>query len=202
LARGTVRCVRWRLSELDERVEEIMGRLRAAGGDHTKRAVALEDYLRLAYAHEDDQFDIGPWSEDLADSYLVVGRVDDAIRVTRDATRSGHSDGAEMLCDLAGKLTRGGREPQARRLWDEARAAFPDDVWVYVQAGIDYGDIGDHATALGWLTPGMELALRTGDPQSALAQLCPLRSSCLSALGHEPDDLQARARAAQARENT
>ncbi len=156
----------------------------------------------MACAHEDEQFDVGPWSENLADSYLVLGRVDDAIRVTRDATRSGHSEGAEMLCDLTAKLMRCGQEPRARPLWDEARAAFPNDVWVHVQAGIDYSHIGDHATALAWLTPGIELALRTGDPESALEQLLPLRSSCLSELGHEPDDLQARAWAAQARENT
>ena len=36
----------------------------------------------------------------------------------------------------------------------------------------------------------MELALRTGDPESALEQLRPLRASCLSALGRQPDDIQ------------
>lgn len=61
---------------------------------------------------------------------------------------------------------------------------------MYVQAAIEYCDTGDHATALSWLTPGLELALRTGDPESAIGQLHPLRASCLSSLGHEPDDLQ------------
>jgi hypothetical protein len=121
--------------------------------------------------------------------------VEDAIQTIRTASREGHGDGAEMLCDLAETLMRTGREPQARPLWEEARADFPDDVWTYVQAGIEYGDIGDHATALTWLTPGMELALQTGDPESALEQLVPLRRSCLSALGHQPDDLQAQAAA-------
>lgn len=40
------------------------------------------------------------------------------------------------------------------------------------------------------LPPWLELALRTGDPESAIGQLHPLRASCLSSLGHEPDDLQ------------
>jgi hypothetical protein len=62
-----------------------------------------------------------------------------------------------------------------------------------VQAGIEYLDIGDHTEALAWLTTGAELALRTGDPESALEQLHPLRASCLSALGRQPDELQARA---------
>jgi hypothetical protein len=47
----------------------------------------------------------------------------------------------------------------------------------------------------------MELALRTGDPESALEQLYPLRASCLSALGHKPDDLPARAGLAQAKQD-
>ena len=85
---------------------------------------------------------------------------------------------------------RSGHEPPARPLWQQARADHPDDVWIYVQAGIGYGDIGDHAEALERLTTGMELALRTGDPESALEQLRPLRASCLSALGRQPDDIQ------------
>jgi len=64
-----------------------------------------------------------------------------------------------------------GYETQARLLWQQARAGYPDDVWVYVQAGIGYGDIGDHAGALEWLTTGLELAQRTGGPESALEQL-------------------------------
>jgi tetratricopeptide (TPR) repeat protein len=96
----------------------------------------------------------------------------------------------EMLCELAEKLMRSGHEPQARPLWQQARADYPDDVWVYVQAGIEYGDLGDHAEALQWLTTGLELALRTGDPEGALEQLRPLRASCLAGLGRPSDEIQ------------
>jgi len=95
-----------------------------------------------------------------------------------------------MLCELAGKLMRSGHEPQARPLWQQARADYPDDVWVYVQAGIEYGDLGGHAEALGWLATGLELALRTGDPEGALEQLRPLRVSCLAALGRAAVEIQ------------
>ena len=98
-----------------------------------------------------------------------------------------------MLCELAEKLMRSGHEPQARPLWQQARAGYPNDVWVYVQAGIGYGDIGDQVGALEWLTTGLELALRTGDPESALEQLRPLRASCLSALGRPSGEIQERA---------
>ena len=96
----------------------------------------------------------------------------------------------EMLCELAEKLMRSGHEPQARPLWQQARAEYPDDVWVYVQAGIEYGDLGDHAEALEWLTTGLELALRTGVLEGAVEQLRPLRASCLAALGWSADEIQ------------
>ena len=179
---------------LEERIEEIMDRVQKAGDNQVERVAALEEYLTLARAHEGETwFDAGAWSEDLADSYLALGRVDDAVRTISDATRSGHAEGAEMLCELAEKLMRSGYEPQARLLWQQARAGYPDDVWIYVQAGIGYGDIGDHAGALEWLTTGLELALRTGDPESALEQLRPLRASCLSALGRPSGEIQERA---------
>ena len=62
-----------------------------------------------------------------------------------------------------------------------------------MQAGIGYADIGDHAGALEWLTTGLELALRTGDPKSALEQLRPSRAPCLSALGRPSGEIQERA---------
>src|SRR5262245_53232884 len=122
-----------RVSELEQRINEFMDRVHGAGQDHRKRVAALEDYLRFAYAHADEeQFDIAAWSETLAESYLALGRVEDAVRVVEEATGGGFSEGAEMLCDLAEKLMRSGHQAQARRLWDQARAQFPDDVWVYV----------------------------------------------------------------------
>jgi tetratricopeptide (TPR) repeat protein len=186
-----------RKSALEQRVEKLMERVDQASGDHVRLVPVLEEYLRLAEAHEDNPegffFDTGAWCETLADSYLTVGRVDDAVRLISDATRRGYSEGAERLCELAERLMRSGHEPRARRLWQQARTDFGDDVWVYVQAGIEYADLGDHHAALGWLTPGMELALRTGDPEQALEQLVPLRSASLAVVGTTPDDLQARA---------
>ena len=184
----------WPAAALEERIEEIMDRVQKAGDNHVERVAALEEYLTLARAHEGATwFDAGAWSEDLADSYLALGRVDDAVRTISDATGRGYAEGAELLCELAEKLVRSGHEPQARLLWQQARAGYPDDVWICVQAGIGYADIGDHAGALEWLTTGLELALRTGDPESALEQLRPLRASCLSALGRPSDEIQERA---------
>jgi tetratricopeptide (TPR) repeat protein len=185
-----------RTSALESQVEELMERVDQARGDDARLVPVLEEYLRLAEDHQNDPegffFDTAAWAQTLADSYLAVGRVDDAVRVVSDMTGRRHSDDAEMLCDLAEKLMRSGHEPQARTLWQQARTDFPDDVWIYVQAGIEYADLGDHDTALAWLTPGMDLAQRTGDPEQALEQLVPLRAASLAATGAAPDDLQKR----------
>ena len=122
-----------------------------------------------------------------------AGRIDDAVRTVSDAARSGPARGAEVLCELAEKLMRSGYGPQARLLWQQVRADYPDDVWIYVQARHRVRHIGDHAGALEWLTAGLEPALRTGDPESAIEQLRPLRASCLSALGRPSDEIQERA---------
>ena len=93
------RCSPRPAAALEERTEEIMDRVQKAGHNKVERVAALEEYLTLARAHEGATwFDAGAWTEDLADSYLVLGRIDDAVRTISDATRSGH---AEMLCELA-----------------------------------------------------------------------------------------------------
>ena len=111
---------------LEERIEEIMGRVQEAGDNQVERVAALEEYLTLARAHEGETwFDAGARSEDLAGGYLALGRVDDAVRAISDATRSGCAEGAEMLCELAEKLMGSGYEPQARLLWQQARVGYP-----------------------------------------------------------------------------
>jgi hypothetical protein len=138
------RCFPRPTAALEERTEEIMDRVQKAGDNHVERVAAPEEYLTLTRAHEDETwFDAGAWTEDLVGSYLALGRVDDAVRTISNTTRSGYAEGAELPCELAEKLVRSGHEPQARLPWQQARAGYPDDVWVYVQAGIGYADIGD-----------------------------------------------------------
>jgi len=94
-----------------------MDRVHQAGDNQVEPVAALEEYPALARAHEGETwFDAGAWSEDLADSYLGLGRVGDAVRAIGDATRSGHAEGAEVLCELAGKVMRSGCEPPGQAL--------------------------------------------------------------------------------------
>jgi hypothetical protein len=79
----------WPAAALEKRIEEIMDRVQEAGDNHVERVAALEEYLTLACAREGATwFDAGAWSEDLADSYLALGRVDDAVRTISDAGRT------------------------------------------------------------------------------------------------------------------
>ncbi len=75
---------------LEERIEEITDRVQKAGDNQVGRVAALEEYLTLACAREGETwFDAGAWSEDLAGSYLVLGRVDDAVGTATSATTPG-----------------------------------------------------------------------------------------------------------------
>jgi hypothetical protein len=52
-----------------------------------------------------------------------------------------------MLGELAERLMRSGQEAAARPLWQQACADGPDHVRLYVQPGIEYADLGEHAEA-------------------------------------------------------
>jgi hypothetical protein len=92
---------------LDERIEEIMDRVQQTGDNQVERVAALPEYLTPGALTEARRGSIPG-----ADSYLALGRVDDAVRAVSDATRSGYAEGAEMLCELAEKLIRSGHEPR------------------------------------------------------------------------------------------
>jgi len=82
---------------LEERIEEIMDRVQKAGDNHVERVAALEEYLTLTRAHEGETwFDAGASTEDLADSYLALGRADDAS--TRSATRPAVATPRALRC--------------------------------------------------------------------------------------------------------
>jgi hypothetical protein len=96
-------------------------------------------------------------------------------------------------CRQLSRARRPGHEPQARPCGSRLAPATPTTSGSMCRLASGTGDIGDHAEALEWLTTGLELALRTGDPESALEQLRPSRASCLSALGRPSGEIQERA---------
>lgn len=182
-------------------VEKIADRLEAAGrarpADSPRLAQALEEAIEAVREFPDNQV-LPPLDEllgDLAEEYQRQGRTDEALAVMGEAIEAGYRGQPDPQCRLAEILMTGGRESEARPIWAAMAEKYPGDVWVFNNAGLEYQAIGDHATALDWLTRALRVALRTGDPERLVGQLRGLRAESLKALGREEDELQSRARA-------
>lgn len=130
---------------------------------------------------------------ELSEIYEAQGRVDDALETMRAAIAAGYRSQPDPRCRLAEIQLRAGRAEPAATLYAQVHAEFSDDVWLYNSAGLEYRAAGDPDRALAWLTPGLELALDTGDPDRLVAQLSDLRREQLAALDRPHDDLEARA---------
>ena len=111
----------------------------------------------------------------------------------RSAITAGYTGAPDPRCRLAEILLRAGRAEEAHPIFARVKAETPGDVWLYNNAGLEYGAADDHERALAWLTEGLELALSTGDPERLVAQMSDLRRESLKALGRQLDDLEARA---------
>lgn len=165
---------------------------RAASGPDEDYAVVLERALEVCAADPmaADELDELELHSDLADVYDRMGRVEDALQHADVLVERGYACSPDPRCRRADILMRHGRADEAAPIWEEVLRDWPDDVWVFNNAGLEYGAIGDHDVALRWLTPGLELAVRTGDPERLVPQLRRLRAESLAALGREPDTLQ------------
>ncbi len=151
-----------------------------------ERAIAIcEDDPAAA-----EYLDVVDLHSELAEAYDQVGRVDDALHQADLLVALGYRSEPDPRCRRAEILTRHGRLEEAAGIWDAVAMDTPDDVWVYNNAGLEYGAIGEHGLALDWLTRGLELAVRTGDPERLLDQLRDLRAESLAKLGREADELQ------------
>jgi tetratricopeptide (TPR) repeat protein len=129
---------------------------------------------------------------DLAQSYDRRARHDDAIAAQERAIALGWGGRPDPRSDIAEFHLRAGRVAVAAAIWAELKATDPDDVWLYNAAGLSYSEQGNHELALAWLAEGLELAMRTEDPEVIAAQLSALRRRSLHALGLELDELEHR----------
>ncbi len=129
---------------------------------------------------------------DLAQSFDRSGRHDDAIAAQERAIELGWGGRPDPRSDIAEFHLRAGRRDKAARLWGDLKQEDADDVWLYNAAGLSYSEVGEHELAIEWLTEGLELAIRIGDPEGIAAQLSEVRRRNLEALGREPDDLERR----------
>lgn len=151
--------------------------IRAADTDPTITEVIYVDDLRL----------------ELSEQYQKLGRYDDALAVIDALIAAGLKMHPDSRCLRAEALMRAGRIGDAEPIWAAVLADTPDDVWLYNTAGLEYGHANQHEVALDWLTDGLRLALRTGDPERLAAQLTDLRQASLDHLGRPADELQEQA---------
>ena len=175
--------------ELDRLDRDIRG---ASGGPALAYAEVLERAIAVCEVNPDAAayLDVLDLHSELAETYDRLGRVEEALRHADVLVEQGYRCAPDPRCRRAEILTRHGRLGEAAQIWQAVAAATPDDVWVYNNAGLEYAAIGEHEMALSWLTRGLELAVRTGDPERLVRQLRDLRAASLTALGREPDDLQ------------
>ncbi len=178
-----------RTDELDQLDHEIN---QARSGAPEAYAEALERAVAACQgdAEAARYLDVLELHSELAETYDRLGRVEDALRHADVLAEEGYASEPDPRCRRAEILTRHGRLDEAAAIWDAVAQDTPEDVWVYNNAGLEYGAIGEHEAALSWLTRALELAVRTGDPERLLGQLRDLRAASLAALGRDEDDLQ------------
>ena len=179
-----------RMDELDRVVRELR---EAAAGPPETYAQVLERALAACEADPAaaEYLDVLELHDELAEAYDRLGRVEGALPARRRSWFAGSRSAPDPRCRRAEILTRHGRLQEAAAVWAEVARDTPDDVWLYSeQAGLEYGPIGEHEIALGWLTKGLQLAVDTGDPERLVGQLRDLRAESLAALGRASDRLQ------------
>ncbi|MBV8218392.1 MAG: SEC-C domain-containing protein [Solirubrobacterales bacterium] len=130
---------------------------------------------------------------DLAREYDRLRRHDDAIALLERAIELGWGGRPHPRSDIAEFHLRAGRREEAAAIWAELKVSDPDDVWLYNAAGLSYSEVGEHELAVAWLAEGIELAIRTEDPEGIVPQLSQVRRKSLAALDRDVDELERRA---------
>jgi tetratricopeptide (TPR) repeat protein len=178
-----------RTDDMDQLDREIN---RARSGPPEAYAEALERAVAACQgdAEAATYLDVLELHSELAETYDRLGRVNDALRHADVLAEQGYACAPDPRCRRAEILTRHGRLEEAAAIWDAVAQDTPEDVWVYNNAGLEHGAIGEHEAALSWLTRALELAVRSGDPERLLGQLRDLRAASLAALGRDEDALQ------------
>lgn len=174
--------------------------------DDLKRAEAMQPYdpsafvdayRRLVEAAEHrpeiaEVCDLTTLYDELSEAYENAGRYEDALAAFERAIATGYRGEPDPRCRLAELHLRFGHPEPAHAIFAQVKTETPEDVWLYNNAGLEYLHSGDHERALDWLDEGLELAMRTDDPERLVGQLSDLRQDCLDDLGRPSDDLQRR----------
>jgi hypothetical protein len=126
------------------------------------------------------------WDE-LHQVYKRLGDHDAAIAAKREAVAVGFRSQPHPDADIAECHLLAGRRDEADALFAELRARTPGDVWLYNAAGFTYAEVADHRESARWFRDGIDVALRTGDPDQVVGQLLGGLEDASTALGEAPE---------------
>ena len=182
------------LAEVARAERDLQRATSARPQDPGQLAAALEAAVAVArrWPQAAEGFILSELLGELSEVYEQLERTEDALQAMRQAIVAGYRSWPDPRCRVAEILLRAGRAEEAHPIFDEVQVDTPGDVWLYNNAGLEYGHAGDHHRAVDWLTEGLDLAIRTGDPERLVAQMSELRRTSLAALGREADELEAR----------
>ena len=182
---------------VDRLGRELYATATARPRDSARYAAVLERAVQTCSADPAaaEVLDLADLYLELATEYEALGRYEDALAAADAAADAGLQSSPDPRCLRAEILMRAGRVGEAEPIWAAVLADTPDDVWLYNNAGLEYAHAGDHEAALSWLTDGLRLALRTGDPERLMGQLADLHQESLDSLGRPADALQEQAAA-------
>lgn len=127
------------------------------------------------------------WTE-ISEIHRRRGNWDDAIDAWEHAIRLGYRSAPHPRAEIAELNILAGRRNEGDGLYRALRDRYPDDVWLYNSAGLTYLDVGDYATALGWIDDALELTLADGDQVGLVDQLSDMRDRALRALDRDTND--------------
>lgn len=116
-----------------------------------------------------------------------AGDYDAAIVAKQEAVRAGYQSDPDPDADIAECHLLAGRWAEAGALFADLRARTPDDVWLYNSAGFSYAWASDHRESARWFRDGIDVALRTGDPDQVVVQLLEGLEAAWKALGESPE---------------
>ena len=116
-----------------------------------------------------------------------AGDYDAAIAAKQEAVRAGYRSEPDPDADIAECHLLAGRRAEADALFAELRVRTPDDVWLYNSAGFSYAEAGDQRESARWFRDGIDVALRTGDPDQVIVQLLDGLEAAWPALGETPE---------------
>lgn len=168
-------------------IEAIAERVRASQreGDLAAAVAGLHELLAHPCApHQVVAFEV--WDE-LHEVHKQAGDYDAAIAARAEAVRLGYRSEPDPDADIAHCHLMAGRRSVADELFAELRQRTPEDVWLYNSAGFSYAEAGDAAEAARWFRDGIDLALRTGDPDQVVVQLLDGLEAAWADLGETPE---------------